>query len=229
MKLEVQPDVSTMTIGAPEEVTRMKTDPEDLVAVREARFRRRKARIEADQRLDRRIKALYLDRTIWYDDTSAAEMGVGKHRIAVLRGGRTATRRKAPHPSAFPEEDTLTPSAGVEAGRVREWAVKRGTHMLDPETGKLTKTGSRHGRARHARLVMSKPNATTDDVREALTLIKELDIDVPDHLIAAGRLRVAHPEASLRELGEMLNPPVTKSTFASLLRQLVGRPARAQR
>ena len=33
---------------------------------------------------------------------------------------------------------------------------------------------------------------------------------MPDHLIAAGRLRVTHRQASLEELGKLADPPMTK-------------------
>jgi len=34
---------------------------------------------------------------------------------------------------------------------------------------------------------------------------------LPEHLAALARLRLQHPYASLRELGEMMHPKVTKS------------------
>jgi hypothetical protein len=41
------------------------------------------------------------------------------------------------------------------------------------------------------------------------------------YLIATGQLRVAHPEASLRELGQLSDPPLTKDTVAHRLRRLL--------
>jgi hypothetical protein len=139
-------------------------DEEALARWRDQRFRQRKARIESDPDLDPRIAALYLDREIWDSARCATELGIGKHRISELRGGRATTRREPPHPAAFPEMDAVmgyvagVPSPGFEGGRIREWAVQRGTHMLNPVTGKLAKTGSRHGRPRHGRTTMSKPH-----------------------------------------------------------------------
>lgn len=142
-----------------------RVDEAALAETREKRFLTRQARIQADLKLDSRIKGWYLDRTIWDTNTAARELGISAHRISDLRGGRATTRRTPPHPAAFPEMDTVegytanVPSPGVEAGRVREWAVQRGTHLLDPETGELTKTSSRHGRPRHDRLTHGRPHA----------------------------------------------------------------------
>ena len=38
--------------------------------------------------------------------------------------------------------------------------------------------------------------------------------EMPDHLIAAGRLRVTHRQASLEELGKLADPPMTKDAVA---------------
>ncbi|MDR2355223.1 MAG: DNA-binding protein WhiA [Clostridiales Family XIII bacterium] len=51
---------------------------------------------------------------------------------------------------------------------------------------------------------------------------------LPEKLRAAALLRLAHPEASLSELGEMMNPPITKSSVHHRLRRIeeiaAGRP-----
>lgn len=44
---------------------------------------------------------------------------------------------------------------------------------------------------------------------------------VPDHLSAAGRLRVEHREASLEELGRLAEPPMTKDAVAGRIRRLL--------
>jgi len=44
---------------------------------------------------------------------------------------------------------------------------------------------------------------------------------VPDHLSAAGRLRVAHRQASLEELGRLAEPPMTKDAVAGRIRRLL--------
>lgn len=45
--------------------------------------------------------------------------------------------------------------------------------------------------------------------------------DVPGHLAAAGRLRVAHRAAGLAALGQMADPPLSKDAIAGRIRRLV--------
>lgn len=45
--------------------------------------------------------------------------------------------------------------------------------------------------------------------------------DAPEHLIAAGRLRLDHKQASLEELGQMADPPLTKDAIAGRIRRLL--------
>src|SRR3954470_10990516 len=45
--------------------------------------------------------------------------------------------------------------------------------------------------------------------------------DVPDHLLAAGRLRAEHTQASLEELGQLADPPMTKDAVAGRIRRLL--------
>ncbi len=133
-----------------------------LAIEREARFQKRKARIEADPNLDPRLKQWYLDRTIWGNLQAADELSVTPQRITDLRGGRVSNRRPRPHPSMAPEVDTIEgyiadmPQPGSEAGAWREWAVKRGSHDINRDTGKLTKRPWRVGRPRIARPTLSK-------------------------------------------------------------------------
>ncbi|MBD4634386.1 DNA-binding protein WhiA, partial [Xanthomonas citri pv. citri] len=44
---------------------------------------------------------------------------------------------------------------------------------------------------------------------------------VPDHLRAAGRLRLEHRNASLQELGKVHEPPLTKDAIAGRIRRLL--------
>ena len=44
---------------------------------------------------------------------------------------------------------------------------------------------------------------------------------VPDHLAAAGKLRVEHRQASLEELGRLADPPLTKDAIAGRIRRLL--------
>jgi len=48
-----------------------------------------------------------------------------------------------------------------------------------------------------------------------------LGADVPDHLGQAGRLRLEHKQASLEELGQLHQPPLTKDAMAGRIRRLL--------
>lgn len=48
-----------------------------------------------------------------------------------------------------------------------------------------------------------------------------LDEDVPEHLRIAGTLRTAHKQASLEELGQLHDPPLTKDAVAGRIRRLL--------
>jgi DNA-binding protein WhiA len=45
--------------------------------------------------------------------------------------------------------------------------------------------------------------------------------EVPEHLAAAGKLRVEHKQASLEELGALSDPPLTKDAIAGRIRRLL--------
>jgi len=45
--------------------------------------------------------------------------------------------------------------------------------------------------------------------------------DVPDHLLQAGRLRLQNKQASLEELGQLSDPPLTKDAVAGRIRRLL--------
>ena len=55
-------------------------------------------------------------------------------------------------------------------------------------------------------------------VERALEILAE---DVPDHLAIAGRLRLEHKQASLEELGQLADPPLTKDAVAGRIRRLL--------
>ncbi len=55
-------------------------------------------------------------------------------------------------------------------------------------------------------------------VERAMQILGE---DAPDHLLEAGRLRLAHRQASLEELGALAQPPMTKDAVAGRIRRLL--------
>jgi len=55
-------------------------------------------------------------------------------------------------------------------------------------------------------------------VERALDILGD---EVPDHLEVAGRLRLEHKQASLEELGQLADPPMTKDAVAGRIRRLL--------
>jgi cell division protein WhiA len=55
-------------------------------------------------------------------------------------------------------------------------------------------------------------------VRRALEILAE---EAPDHLLVAGQLRLEHGQASLEELGQLADPPLTKDAVAGRIRRLL--------
>ncbi|SNU00725.1 hypothetical protein SAMN06298212_10376 [Ruaniaceae bacterium KH17] len=64
-------------------------------------------------------------------------------------------------------------------------------------------------------------------VERALEILGESN--VPEHLLEAGRLRVAHKESSLEELGALSVPPLTKDAVAGRIRRLLAMADKAAR
>lgn len=60
--------------------------------------------------------------------------------------------------------------------------------------------------------------AASARVERALDILGD---EVPDHLLAAGTLRLAHREASLEELGRLHEPQLTKDAIAGRIRRLL--------
>jgi len=55
-------------------------------------------------------------------------------------------------------------------------------------------------------------------VERALEILGD---DIPEHLQSAGRLRLQHKQASLEELGQLADPPMTKDAVAGRIRRLL--------
>jgi len=55
-------------------------------------------------------------------------------------------------------------------------------------------------------------------VERALEILAD---DVPEHLRYAGMLRLQHKQASLEELGQLAEPPMTKDAIAGRIRRLL--------
>jgi DNA-binding protein WhiA len=55
-------------------------------------------------------------------------------------------------------------------------------------------------------------------VQRALEILGD---DAPEHLVIAGKLRLEHKQASLEELGQIADPPLTKDAIAGRIRRLL--------
>ncbi len=55
-------------------------------------------------------------------------------------------------------------------------------------------------------------------VKRAMEILGE---EIPDHLATAGQLRLEHSQASLEELGQLADPPLTKDAVAGRIRRLL--------
>lgn len=55
-------------------------------------------------------------------------------------------------------------------------------------------------------------------VERALEILGD---EVPEHLLAAGELRITHRQSSLEELGQLAQPPMTKDAIAGRIRRLL--------
>lgn len=60
--------------------------------------------------------------------------------------------------------------------------------------------------------------AASARVQRAMEILGD---EVPDHLRAAGELRINHGQASLEELGSLASPPMTKDAIAGRIRRLL--------
>lgn len=60
--------------------------------------------------------------------------------------------------------------------------------------------------------------AASARVERAMEILSEA---APEHLLAAGRLRLEHRQASLEELGSLADPPLTKDAIAGRIRRLL--------
>ncbi len=60
--------------------------------------------------------------------------------------------------------------------------------------------------------------AASARVERAFEILGE---DIPEHLLQAGNLRISNKQASLEELGQLVDPPLTKDAIAGRIRRLL--------
>lgn len=63
--------------------------------------------------------------------------------------------------------------------------------------------------------------AAVSAAAKAERALEILGDDVPDHLLAAGQLRIQHRQSSLEELGQLAKPSLTKDAIAGRIRRLL--------
>jgi len=90
----------------------------------------------------------------------------------------------------------------------------------------VTGTANRLANFDDANLRRSVRAAVTAGARVERAL-EILGPDVPEHLRLAGQLRMQHKQASLEDLGQMHNPPLTKDAVAGRIRRLLAMADRA--
>ena len=89
--------------------------------------------------------------------------------------------------------------------------------------GMLAEAAKANATARQLKGFQSQVAELTAE-RNALRVERALEIladEVPDHLKLAGDLRVKHKQASLEELGQLHEPPLTKDAIAGRIRRLL--------
>ena len=96
---------------------------------------------------------------------------------------------------------------------VLEWEDKRTRREVRGTANRLANFDDANLR-RSARAAV----AASARVQRAFEILGD---DVPDHLEAAGKLRLEHRQASLEELGQLADPPLTKDAVAGRIRRLL--------
>jgi DNA-binding protein WhiA len=104
--------------------------------------------------------------------------------------------------------------AGLGAGRaVLAWQERRARGQARATARRLTSFDDANlDRARRAAA------AASCRVERALAILGEA---IPEHLRAAGQLRLEHQQASLEQLGRLADPPMTKDAVAGRIRRLL--------
>ncbi|KAA8817426.1 transcriptional regulator [Bifidobacterium sp. UTCIF-37] len=98
----------------------------------------------------------------------------------------------------------------------REWTGKR----TDGETRSKANRLANFDDANMRRSAKAAAEAC-EKVRKAFELFEEAGVEVPDNLLAAGKLRLEHGDASLEELGRLAEPPISKDAIAGRIRRLL--------
>lgn len=144
---------------------------------------------------------------------AARRLGV-KATAREVRGGERAVVRDAESIGA------LLSRMGAQGTRVG-WEARR-THREVPAAVTRSENFDDANQRRSGRAAA----ATAAQAQRALEILADT---VPDHLAAAGKLRVEHRHASLEELGRLADPPLSKDAVAGRIRRLLSMADRRAR
>lgn len=96
---------------------------------------------------------------------------------------------------------------------LNEWADKRERREKRGEVNRLANFDDANMRRSTRAAVLAGAR-----VRRAFEILGD---DIPEHLVSAGRLRLEYKQASLEELGQLSDPPLTKDAVAGRIRRLL--------
>ncbi len=145
-------------------------------------------------------------------------------------GGRAGARRRgpparasAPRPARCAAADRVVVRDGEAIGALLTRMGAQDTRLTWEERRmrrEVRATANRLANFDDANLRRSARAAVAAAARVERAL-QILGDTVPDHLAAAGKLRVEHRQASLEELGRLAEPPMTKDAVAGRIRRLL--------
>ena len=144
-------------------------------------------------------------------------------------GGRAGPRRRGPpdgHPAKAREVRGVDRVVIRDGDAIGAMLTRLGAHdaVLAWEERRMRRevraTANRLANFDDANLRRSARAAVAAGARVERAL-EILGDDIPDHLREAGELRLEHKQASLEELGQLAQPPMTKDAVAGRIRRLL--------
>lgn len=159
-------------------------------------------------------KASYLEIICPCNEAAMALSGIA-HRLGIgakPRQLRSSQRVTLKDPDSI--ERMLNLIGAVHSAR--EWTGKRSDGEARGKANRLANFDDANMR-RSAKAAAE----ACDKVRRAFETFEAEGIEIPDNLMAAGRLRLEHGDASLEELGRLADPPISKDAIAGRIRRLL--------
>ena len=101
---------------------------------------------------------------------------------------------------------TIADGLGMKVGKKMEKDYKNNVNrQVNCETANLKKIG----------------DAAAKQIFAIKKLMKDKSFELPEQLKELASLRIENPDISLKELGEMLNPPISKSGVNHRLKKII--------